>query len=100
MVFPDLLQQHGAGDHLAFVAHEEFEQAEFGGGEGDFLAAQMHLATGAVELEVTVDGERVELGPGDAVKRVGEAIGPCLTIRAAVADEDSCHDYILDAVPS
>ena len=39
MVVPDVLEQHGAGDDLAGVLHEIFEQAEFARLQHDLLAA-------------------------------------------------------------
>ena len=52
MIVPDALQQHGAGHHLAGVAHQVFQQAELARLQVDLLPGALHLARQQVELEV------------------------------------------------
>src|SRR5258708_7117311 len=49
---PDGVQQLLAAEDHAGAGHEEFEQAELGGGERERLAFQLDLATAAVQLDV------------------------------------------------
>jgi hypothetical protein len=49
---PHGVQQLLTAEDYTGTAHQEFEQPKFGSGEQNFLTAQTHLATGAVELEI------------------------------------------------
>src|SRR2546427_9959687 len=50
--FPDLLDNGRAGNGLAFVAHQEFQQSEFLRAEINVVAAAAHGMTDAVDFEV------------------------------------------------
>ena len=52
VVFPHFFEEHGAGDDLAGVAHQVFEQAEFARLQVDFAAAARDFALEAIELQV------------------------------------------------
>ncbi len=58
MIVPDVLQKHGAGDHLARMLHEVFQQAELPRLQHDLGAGAGHLVRQPVELEIAhpVDG--------------------------------------------
>src|SRR6185312_5403648 len=49
--FPQVFAEHFTCDDLAVVAHQEFEQAEFGGGEVDVAVAAGDAAGGKIEVE-------------------------------------------------
>jgi hypothetical protein len=76
VVFPDLLQQHGAGHRLAGVAHQEFQQLELARLEVDLLALAVHGAADQVHLQVADPQQGVDraglatagqgLDPGDS----------------------------------
>jgi len=52
MVIPDLFQQHGAGDRLSAVAHEEFQQLKFPRLQVDLDAAAVNLAGDQVHFQI------------------------------------------------
>ena len=82
MIFPDLLQQHGAGHRLAGVAHQEFQQLELTRLQVDLLTCAVNGAGDQVHLEITdlehggdaagLAAARQGLDPGD---QLGEGIG-------------------------
>src|SRR5271165_74051 len=43
MIIPHVLEQHGAGDYLARILHQIFQQPEFARLQNDFLAGPGHL---------------------------------------------------------
>src|ERR1700694_4277134 len=49
---PHVLEQHGAGDYLAGMAHEIFQEPELARLQRDVLAAAGHRVSKPVELEV------------------------------------------------
>ena len=69
-------------------AHEEFEQPEFGGGERDFIAAETHLAAGAVELQIA---DFQKLGGGRLPAEMN------LDARDQFADEEGLDDVVIGA---
>src|SRR6267154_6509814 len=69
MVFPDILQEHGAGDDLSGMAHQIFEKTEL---------ARLQLDGGTVALGGT--GEKIELEIADGDLGLHRA-------RIAAADE-------------
>src|SRR5271157_5211763 len=52
VVVPHVLEQHGAGDDLARVLHQIFQQPELARLQGDFLAGPSHFVRQPVEGEV------------------------------------------------
>ena len=52
MIVPDVLQQHGAGDDLAGMPHQIFEQAEFARLQLQFLSGAAHLVRQPIKLEI------------------------------------------------
>src|SRR5437016_13762590 len=50
--FPDLLDNGGAGNGLALVAHQEFEQSKFLGAEIDVMSPAANGVADAVDFEV------------------------------------------------
>src|SRR5208282_3804209 len=58
MVVPDVLQKHGAGDDLARMPHQIFEQAEFARLQLELLPGAADLVRKAIELEIAdaIDG--------------------------------------------
>ncbi|MNN41889.1 hypothetical protein D3C81_1560330 [compost metagenome] len=82
MVFPDLLQQHGARHRLAGVAHQELQQLELARLQVDLGRAAMHGAGDQVHLQVAdlehglhparLATARQGLDPGD---QLGEGVG-------------------------
>src|SRR5438105_3621933 len=52
MQVPDVLQQHGARDDAAFIAHQIFQQLELAGQQIDFVAAAARRAVDQVDREV------------------------------------------------
>src|SRR5204863_5135627 len=78
VVVPDVLEQHRAGDDLAGMLHEVFEQPELARLQHDGLAGARHLVGEAVEREVAdaVAGGLL-LGGGPAHQRLdaGEQLG-------------------------
>ena len=51
--FPDLLDNSGAGNGLALVAHQEFKQSKFLWAEIDVVASAAHGVTDAVDFQVS-----------------------------------------------
>ena len=82
MIVPDILEQHGARHHLAGMAHQIFEQAEFARLQRDLACCAADRMRQPVEFEIadTVDGFGF-LGAGapvqdlDALKDVDAKIG-------------------------
>ena len=100
MIFPDLLQQHGAGHRLAGVAHQEFQQLELARLQVNLLAGAVHGASDEVHLEVAdlehgghaagLPAARQGLDPGD---QFGEGIGfDQIVIRAGLEARDAILD--------
>ena len=58
VIVPDVLQQHGAGHHLAGMLHQIFEQAELARLQGQFFLAADDAVGEPVEFEIAdaVDG--------------------------------------------
>jgi hypothetical protein len=52
MIIPDVFQQHGAGDDLAGMAHQIFEQTKFARLQLQLLPGAAHLVRQPVELEI------------------------------------------------
>src|SRR5262249_33447991 len=52
MQVPDVLQQHGARDDAAFVAHQILQQLEFAGKQIDFVTAPAGRTVDQVDREV------------------------------------------------
>ena len=52
VIVPDMLEQHGAGHHLAGVLHQELEQAELARLKHDLGAITHHPMRQPVELEI------------------------------------------------
>src|SRR5208282_6066364 len=83
MIVPDVFEQHGAGDDLAGVLQEVFEQAEFARLQRDLLAGARHLVGKAVEREVAEPVHRLlrrALGAAarqrlDAGEQLGKGVG-------------------------
>src|SRR5260370_32052695 len=50
--FPDLLDDGGAGNGLALVAHQEFQQSEFLGAEIDIVTPATHGVAHTVDFEI------------------------------------------------
>src|ERR1700756_2633569 len=65
MQIPDVLQQHGAGDDAAFVAHEVFQKLEFLRQQHDVVAAPAGDARDQVDREIA-DPQDGLLGDGIA----------------------------------
>ncbi|MNJ56770.1 hypothetical protein D3C77_523330 [compost metagenome] len=100
MVFPDLLQQHGARHRLAGVAHQEFQQLKLARLQVDLLALAMHGAGDQVHLQVADLEHRLhpaglaaarqgldagdQLGQGVGLDQI--VVGPRLQARDAVLD--------------
>src|SRR6185437_1223649 len=68
VVAPDFLEQHGAGDHLAGIADQEFQQLELGRPQVDLLAATAYRAAHQVQFQVAgaqhlVAGSGLALAP-------------------------------------
>jgi len=55
--FPDLFDDGGAGNGLAFVAHQEFQQSEFLGTQIDVVTSAAHGVADTVDFEVFNLGE-------------------------------------------
>src|SRR4051812_38329209 len=53
MIVPDVLQQHGAGHHLAGVAHQVLEELELLGLQRDRAGAPRSLTRQEVDMKVT-----------------------------------------------
>src|SRR5690349_19216157 len=49
---PDVLNQRGPGEHVAWPAHEVLQQRELGRGELDHAAAPRHLVPGRIEEQI------------------------------------------------
>jgi hypothetical protein len=81
VVVPHLVEDEGLGQHAPFVADEQAEQAELGGGQVDLLPSPGDLAGVLVEREVP-----------DPVDRRGRALGA----RPGTPQEraDPCHDLL------
>src|SRR5690606_15003291 len=82
MVVPDVLQQHGAGDHLAGVLHQILEQPELARLQLDGLAVALHGAAEAVELQAPhlvtgggLGGARAAGQHLDAGEQFGKGVG-------------------------
>src|SRR5271154_7024225 len=52
MVVPDMLEQHGAGDHFARVLHQIFQQAKLARLQDDLLAPSGYLMRQPVERQI------------------------------------------------
>jgi hypothetical protein len=52
MVVPHVFQQHCAGNHLAGMLHQVFQQPEFARLQRNFFAPASHLVRQAVELQI------------------------------------------------
>jgi len=52
--FPDLLNNGGAGNGLAFVAHQEFKQSEFLWAEIDVVISAPHGVADAVDFRSSI----------------------------------------------
>src|SRR5579863_6825315 len=52
MQIPDVLQQHGPGDHMVLIAHQVLQQLEFPRLQGDFPAGAIDSPRHQVELEI------------------------------------------------
>ena len=52
MIFPDIFQQHGAGDNLARMAHQIFQQPEFARLKLDGRAVALGGAREQIELQI------------------------------------------------
>src|SRR5690606_31518654 len=50
MIFPDILEQHGPGDHLPRMFHQIFEEPEFARLKVDFLALARNFPGEEVDL--------------------------------------------------
>ena len=100
VIVPDVLEQHGAGHHLAGVLHQIFEQAELARLQRDRLAAARDRVAEPVELEVA-DAEHGLCGVGlpppgkrlDAGEQLGEGVGLGQIVVAAGAQ---ARDAVVD----
>ena len=52
VIIPDMLKQHGAGDDLAGVLHQIFEQPKLARLEDDLLAAARYFMGETIEREI------------------------------------------------
>src|SRR5438309_435337 len=64
--FPDLFNNGGAGNGLALVAHQEFEQSKFLGAEIDVMSSAAHSVADAVDFEVCNLENRARWPPSPA----------------------------------
>ncbi len=92
MIFPDILQQHGARDNLPGVAHQIFEQAEFARLQFNGRAAALGGAGEEIELQIAhrhLGLHRARIAPADQriepCQELGEGIGLGKVIIAARA---------------
>src|ERR1700685_1453531 len=83
MIVPNVFEQHGAGDHLAGVLHQIFEQPEFARLQDDLFCAARDLVRQPVEGQIGDSQHRLlrralgaaarqRLDPG---KELGEGVG-------------------------
>ena len=72
--FPDLLDNGGAGNGLALVAHQQFQQSEFLGAEIDVMSSAAHRVADAVDFEV-FDVETRARGPASPAQHGANARG-------------------------
>ena len=68
MIVPDVFEQHGAGHHLAGVAHQIFEQAEFARLQRNFLARASPCGTGG-RVRDRRRGSAVSCAPAAPLRR-------------------------------
>src|SRR5947208_16701998 len=64
---PDVVHDVAAAQHLAGLAHEQLQEGELLGRQGDGLAGPVHLVVGGVEGEVAdgqLDGAGAQVPPG------------------------------------
>src|SRR5260370_23241765 len=72
--FPDLLDNGSAGNGLALVAHQEFQQSEFLRAEIDVVGAAAHGMTDAIDFEVFNLENRAH-GAGSSAQNRANACG-------------------------
>ena len=82
MIVPDILQQHGAGDDLAGMPHQIFEQAEFARLQLQFLPGAADFVRQPIELEIGDPIDRLLAAAAaparqrlDARQQLGKCIG-------------------------
>src|SRR6266702_1037098 len=72
--FPDLLDDGGAGNGLALVAHKEFKQSEFLGAEINVVTSAAYGMTDTIDFEI-LDLENRPRGTASAAQNGADARG-------------------------